>query len=245
MKTILAKSGVPGIPEMQRLDGAALDQWAFWADRVAHQTLSIYNGVDEMRTVSIVSVVAVLAAMSGQVMAREKPVRPGYVPVPSTSAPAGGTCAAPEGTISYAGNAGQTVTGSTTGGTNNVQNVPDPTGAVQCSEFTNPVNAQGPDDVWVVTPGTGNAMTFAISNATFDPHIYILGTCGDASSCVAGSDDEPSVTAPAITPTLTAGTTYYVYVDSFYPIGDADCCGSYTLNVTGTFPVSLKEFRID
>jgi hypothetical protein len=190
-----------------------------------------------MKTCMLAASVA-LISLCGSAVAREKPVPPGYVRVPSSQTPAGGTCATPAGTISATG----TFTGDTTGGTNNVQDVP---GDGACSEYTDTVNAEGPEDVWVVTPGTGNALTFAISGATFDPHIYILGTCGETSSCITGSDDEPSTNAPAITPTLTAGTTYYVYVDSYWPIGDSDCCGSYTLNVTGTFPVSLQEFRID
>lgn len=194
---------------------------------------------------SVLAASVALISLCGSAAAREKPLPAGYVRVPSSGTPAGGTCAAPEGTIGYEGSAGQSVTGDTTGGTNNVENVPDSESAVPCNEYENPDNAEGPDDVWVVTPGTGNALTFAISNASFDPHLYILGTCGVASSCVAGSDDEPDVDAPSVTPTLTAGTTYYVYVDSFWPIGDADCCGSYTLNVSGTFPVSLQEFRID
>lgn len=193
-----------------------------------------------MKTSMLAASVA-LISLCGSAAAREKPLPEGYVRVPSSGTPAGGTCATPEGTISYEGTTGQSVTGDTTGGTNNVQDVPSGT----CSEFTNAVNAEGPEDVWVVTPGTGNALTFAISDASFDPHLYILGTCGVTSSCVIGSDDRPEVSAPSITPTLTAGTTYYVYVDSFWPTGDGDCCGTYTLNVTGTFPVSLQEFRVD
>lgn len=179
-----------------------------------------------------------LVSLCGSAVAQNKPVPAGYVPLPSSATPAAGDCATPTGTIGAIG----TFSGNTTGGVNNVQNVP---GAGVCSEFTDANNAQGPEDVWVVTPGTGNALTFRISGATFDPHLYILGTCGVASSCITGSDDEPGVATPAITPTLTAGTTYYVYVDSFFPIGNSDCCGSYTLNVTGTFPVSLQDFRID
>lgn len=200
-----------------------------------------------MRHLVLASLAIVLALLGDQALAQKKPLPEGYVHVPSTVMPAGGTCATPEGDIWFDFNPSQTVTGDTTGGANNVQDVPYPT----CNEYTDSTNAQGPDDVWTITPGSGNALTFMISGdfsiSGWDPHLYILGICGDASSCIAGSDDISigDRTPKGLSPLLTAHNTYYIYIDSFFPVGDKLSAGAYSLHVNGTFPVSLQEFRID
>lgn len=197
-----------------------------------------------MKALRMASLLAVLASFGNPVAANEKPLPAGYVRVPASSAPAGGTCAVAEGDVQYPGLLGAKFTGDTSGGANHVQDVPYPA----CTEYTNDTNAVGPDDVWTITPGSGNSLTFALaSTSNWDPHLYVLGTCGDASSCIAGSDDasssnlDPGLFGLQLIP----HQTYYIYVDSFYPAGQPSASGSYVLHVSGMFPVSLQTFRID
>ena len=151
---------------------------------------------------------------------------------PSTAVP-NGTCAAPTGEIT---SSPSTFSGNTTGGSNGVD--------VSCTEWG---TVDGPENIYTFTPGSPNNLTFTVvsSDGVYDPSIYILETCGDGTSCAAGSDDVPTVYAPEVDFSGTAGQTYYFYVDSYWPIGDGTEAGSYTLNVTGTFPVTLTEFSID
>ncbi len=187
---------------------------------------------------------ALLASMflvfSGAAFAQKQPIYPGYV---STVVPTAGDCSAPTGTISATG----TITGNNSGGPNNVSFVDPDAG---CSEYIDAINAGGPEDVYVITPGTGNALTFTLTGGgAWDPMMYILATCGDASSCVEGSDDATpggsNLNPRPLSPSLTAGNTYFVYVDSWYGASSSNSSGPYTLNVSGTFPVTLTEFSID
>ena len=135
-----------------------------------------------------------------------------------------------------------TQAGNTCGGANNINAYP------ACANLASPY--PGPDDVWAITVGAGNSIdvTADLTGSTGDLALFFLSTCGDGNSCLSTSQDAigPGV-GPEIIPTitgLTAGNTYYIYVDSYYASGAASC-GSYTLNVAGTLPVSLESYRID
>jgi hypothetical protein len=160
---------------------------------------------------------------------------------PSAVVPNGGSCAAPTATLSpptpiaYSGN--------NTGGTNSL----DLMTVDACIDPTFFGGASGPEDIYVFTPGPAASLTFSISGTGgFDPYIYLLSTCGNEGTCVAGSDDEGGVSTPTFTyAAFTAGAPYYYYVDSFYAVGATGSVGPYTGTISGTFPVSLTGFSID
>jgi hypothetical protein len=94
---------------------------------------------------------------------------------------------------------------------------------------------EGPDSIYSVTVATGNSLTFQVTpSASYDVDIYLLGTCGSGSTCVlerdTGIEGQPETLGPA---TLSPGT-YYLYIDSVYPIEDKLGSGTYSLSVTGT-----------
>lgn len=169
---------------------------------------------------------AIIIASSSAAVAQSK-----VAVSPGTAVPAG-TCAAPAGEITESPS---TVSGTTVGGTNGV--------AISCTEYG---TVDGPERIYTFTPTGPNNLTFqVIGGGSFDPAIYVLATCGDGTSCLEGSDDVPTITAPSLTFSGTAGTEYYFYVDSYWPSSNASGQGTFTLNVSGTFPVSLTEFSID
>jgi len=169
---------------------------------------------------------AIIIASSSAAVAQSK-----VAVAPGTVAPAG-TCAAPAGEITESPS---TVSGTTVGGTNGV--------SISCTEYG---TVDGPERIYTFTPTGPNNLTFqVVGGGSFDPAIYILDTCGDGTSCLEGSDDVPSITAPSINFSGTAGTEYYFYVDSYWPSSNAAGQGTFTLNVSGTFPVTLTEFSID
>ena len=169
---------------------------------------------------------------------------PGFVYTNSGEVPAGGgSCATPSNItalpFSQAGN--------TCGGTNNISNYGGPCGVDL------PFPYPGPEDVWAITVGTGNAITVSadLTGSTGDLALYVLSTCGDGNSCLFHSQDAigggvgPEDVNDGLPLTgLTAGNTYFIYVDSYYGTGGASC-GTYTLNVGGSLPVSLESYSID
>lgn len=157
--------------------------------------------------------------------------------LPPSSSPRGVT---PDGTITAANVGGAPIAGNTDGGGSNV--------SVACTEWG---TVGGPERIYQFMPGSGAALTFTVTGGagSYDPSIYVLATLGDGESCLGGSDDQPSQYSPSFTVSgLTAGTTYYLYVDSYWggaepdPIEDS---GPFTLSVTGTFPVTLQEYKVD
>ena len=149
----------------------------------------------------------------------------------------GGSCGTPTAFTSspYAD------TGTTVGATNIIGTIP--TG---CSDYT---TVAGPEVVYSFVPGTAANLTFNVANTdgTYDPSIYLVSTCNVGATCIAGADynyyggtDETFSVS-----TLSAGTTYYLHVDSFYSAAQSYNSGPFNLNVTGTFPVQLQEFSID
>jgi hypothetical protein len=137
----------------------------------------------------------------------------------------GGTCAAPTviSTLPY-NDSGDTTNGTTS--TIFLSNACAGGGAV---------TREGPERVYSFSVGTGNSLTFTVTpTTTWDPALYILGTCNNGSSCVAekdtGFEGQPDTIGPIILPI----GTYSFYVDSAYPSDDKLGQGPYTLHVTGT-----------
>lgn len=107
----------------------------------------------------------------------------------------------------------------------------------------------GENAIYQITLAAGNNVTFDanLSGSAGDLALFLLTTCGTGSSCIAHSADtigvgtNPETIAAASYP---AGT-YFLYIDSYYGVGETGSCGTYTLSVTGSLPVELTHFSID
>ena len=85
------------------------------------------------------------------------------------------------------------------------------------------------DVVYAFTPSTTGSYTVSVSG--FDATLYIATDCGNIdSTCVAGVDDCGTSCTETITTSLTAGTTYYIFVDGWS--NTSNTTGSYTLDIT-------------
>ncbi|MCH9647641.1 MAG: hypothetical protein K0U98_05335 [Deltaproteobacteria bacterium] len=128
-----------------------------------------------------------------------------------------------------------------------------------CNGFTNTVSAytapcltfsyQGEDTIYELTLAAGNNVSFSadLTGSTGDLAIFVIGTCGDGTSCVISSQD---AIGPGAGPELIAAQaytpgTYFVYIDSYYAAGQAGSCGTYELTVDGSLPAQLMGFSID
>lgn len=108
----------------------------------------------------------------------------------------------------------------------------------------------GPEVVYEINLAAGNNVAFSadLTGSAGDLALFLVGgPCGDTTNCVANSSDRigagigPEVIDAASYPP----GTYYLYVDSYYAVGNAESCGTYTLNISGTLPVQLQRFGID
>jgi hypothetical protein len=197
-----------------------------------------------LRPLAVCSVLALaLGAVSAEAANRSDP---GFVYTnPGGEVPAGGgTCATPVNITALP----FSQAGDTCGGTNNVNAYP---GGSCGTDLAFPY--PGPDDVWAITVGTGNSITVSadLTGSTGDLALFFLSTCGDGNSCLFHSQDAigggvgPEDMNDGLPLTgLAAGSTFFIYVDSYYGTGGASC-GTYTLNVGGTLPVSLESYSID
>ena len=151
-----------------------------------------------------------LAAATTGKLAKTAPQRSDGTRSPSTTLD-GGTCPSPTmiGSVPF-NDSGNTSNGSNT--TIFLSNACAGAGAV---------TREGPERVYSFSVGAGNSLTFTVTpTATWDPALYILGTCNNGSSCVAekdtGFEGQPDTIGPI---TLPIGT-YFFYVDSAYPADD-------------------------
>lgn len=202
-----------------------------------------------IRSLALVSAIGLcLGAVSAQAANRSDP---GFVPgnLGGNAIAGGGSCATPVNVTSLP----FSQAGDTCGGANNITNY----GGTCGTDL--PFPYPGPEDVWAITVGTGNAITVSadLAGSTGDLALFFLSTCADGNSCLFHSqdaigagvgpenvNDDGAGTALPLTG-LTAGSTYFVYVDSYYGVGTPGNCGTYTLNVGGTLPVSLETYSID
>lgn len=199
-----------------------------------------------------VAVVLGLSSISAVAANRSDPGFTSAVPRVGPVPAGGGSCATPVSVTSLP----FSQAGNTCGGTNNVTNY-----GATCAEDL-PFPYPGPEDVWAITVGASNAITVqaSLTGSTGDLALFLLSSCGSGASCLFTSSDSIGAgagpealnnTAPTGSPQtpgvltgLTPGSTYYVYVDSYYGTGSLSC-GTYTLQVAGTLPVSLESYSID
>ena len=127
--------------------------------------------------------------------------------------------------------------GTTCGSTNSVSSL----GECTTDEYG------GEDEVYQITLGAGNNVTFNLdlAGSAGDLAILILEACGDGSSCIGGADAGigPGLSETLGPVTLPAGT-YFVYIDSYYAAGTAGSCGNFTFSMSGTVPVELESFDV-
>lgn len=207
-----------------------------------------------MKTKVLVMVVAVLmivAGVSADVFYNTKQDYKNGIAAGDTPTAGSDTCAAPT-VIPGIGVGGNFSDGGTTvGNTNTVGTIP-----IACNG--NYTTVAGPDEIYTFTTGPANNATFAVTttDANYDPSIYILTTCNNGASCVAGSDNcfaqnaggNPcgAVSDETIGPVALAGNTqHFFYVDSFYAVGGTRDDGPFNLSITGPLPVELIEFTIE
>jgi hypothetical protein len=93
---------------------------------------------------------------------------------------------------------------------------------------------QGSDVVYSFTPAATDTYTIGATptSNTFDISLYVVTNCSNASgSCVAGANLRGFDRGEAVTPVLTAGTQYFIVVDSPQALGE------------GSFHFSLRRGR--
>lgn len=114
---------------------------------------------------------------------------------------------------------------------------------------TLPFSYAGEDETFLVPLFAGNNVGFEadLTGSAGDLALFLIGTCGDGTSCVANSQDAigPGAGPEVIDPVAYTPGQYYLYVDSYYDAGTAGSCGIYNLSVTGTLPAELLELSID
>ncbi|MFN7131715.1 MAG: hypothetical protein ACK4N5_06505, partial [Myxococcales bacterium] len=130
--------------------------------------------------------------------------------------PANDSCAGPADIA-----AGATVQGTTVGAAGDF-GATGPWGS--CSTSYPPI---GPDLVYRFVPAASKAYTITVQpEEDYDVSLWVTTTCGAPASCVARRDDNYAGTAETVTLNATAGTTYFIHVDSF-----AKEAGAFTLSV--------------
>ncbi len=131
-------------------------------------------------------------------------------------------------------------TGDTCGNTNTI--------TTYSGTCTLPFPYGGEDQVYGLTVGGGANINISadLTGSTGDLALFIVGTCGDGSTCVANSQDSigPGAGPEEILGFSAAVGNYFLYVDSYYNAGSPGSCGTFDLDVTGTIPAELVEFEI-
>ena len=167
---------------------------------------------------------------------------PDFVPTRTGPVPAGGgSCGTPVNVtpLPYSS------AGNSCGGTNAITNY-----GGACNVAL-PFPYPGPEDVYRITVGATNSLNISVvvAGSAGDLALFLVGgTCGSGAGCIAPSNDTIGPGAgPEVIPVQTniAAGTYFIYVDSYYAVGNAASCGTYTLNVTGSLPVTITNFSID
>ena len=104
-------------------------------------------------------------------------LRGGVAVAAKPGAPANDTCAAPTpiNTLPFS------IAGTTVGAADDLSTLPP-----GCSDLT---QVAGPDVIYALDVGVGNNLTFSVApTAGYDTAIYLLGTCGDSTTCQKGTD---------------------------------------------------------
>jgi hypothetical protein len=93
----------------------------------------------------------------------------------------------------------------------------------------------GRDHIYQFNVFAGNSLTFQVTpDAIYDTAIYILGTCGNGSTCTQHADTGIEGQTETIGPVTLAPGTHYLYIDSVYSEDEKGGFGPYILSVTGT-----------
>lgn len=199
----------------------------------------------------ILTLLALSFLIAGAAMAADYYTKEDYrngVPAPALTAGTD-TCAAPTaiGAVPF------NDTGDTTGATSVIDAVP-----AACNG--NYTAVAGEDHIYTFTTGGGAGnLTFATTTTDpeYDMSIYVVTTCTDGNTCVSGADACFAVNAggnpcgavsdETIAAQAYADGTYFFFVDSFYTVGNTAgrSAGPYTVDVTGTLPVTLLDFSVE
>lgn len=111
----------------------------------------------------------------------------------------------------------------------------------------------GRDHVYVFSIPAGEFtqdLTFTVTpiapEPTWDPAIYVLGTCGSVPTCIAKRDEG----GPGVAETLPPGILYLpgphaLYIDSALAFPVPNSAGPYRLDVSGYLPVELFDFAVE
>jgi hypothetical protein len=158
--------------------------------------------------------------------------------------PAGGQCSTPPPVIATTP---FTDTGNTcTPGTTNAGNTYDGTCLLDL-----PGPYPGPEHIYQLTLGTTNNVGFNLSltGSAGDLALFLVNNaaCGTGTGCVAHSEDfvGPGAGPEIIPAAARAAGSYFLYIDSYYAIGNPAACGAYSLNVTGPLPAELLQFDVN
>lgn len=133
--------------------------------------------------------------------------------------------------------------GDTCGGTNTINSY----GGICGTDL--PFPYPGPEAVFSMTLGAGNnvALSASLTGSTGDLAIFVVGSsCGDGTNCLGHSQDAigPGAGPENIAAATYAAGNYFVYMDSYYAVGNPEACGTFTLSITGTLPVELLQFEV-
>jgi hypothetical protein len=77
-------------------------------------------------------------------------------------------------------------------------------------------NGGGSDVVYAFTPATTGVYSLGVTptNTSFDPSLYIVTNCSNTESCIAGANENAVGKGEFLTVSLSAGTQYFIVVDS-------------------------------
>ncbi|MBW2263023.1 MAG: putative metal-binding motif-containing protein [Deltaproteobacteria bacterium] len=87
----------------------------------------------------------------------------------------------------------------------------------------------GPEWVYVITPTSTRTVTFATLGTSYDTCIYVRSSSCTSGTEVGCDDDDGSFLDSLLTVSLSAGTTYYFFMDGY---GSSDS-GTFSLSVSG------------
>lgn len=134
-------------------------------------------------------------------------------------------------------------TGDTTGGVDTVNFVPN-----FCAARG---NVDGPERIYRFVAQEGANVTFTVTpeNDQYDVAIYLIDSLKGGEYCLIGADDNGPGEAETFSCSdrFRPGTTYYLYVDSFYDVdaNPAAAQGPYRIELAGSLPVELQAFVVD
>ena len=208
------------------------------AYHVVERVASFYLGEEIMKYTAIFAAVVAGAMFAGVASADQfmtKQNERNGMSAPGDVVPSGGGASC--GTAPAITSLPFSDSGTTVGAANTVGTLP-----AGCSNYT---TVAGPDEIYLFTTGAGASVGVSLvpTTGTYDPAIYVLSTCGTASTCVVGADAGLAGGNETIAAQAFAPGTYGLYVDSFY--STAAGSGAYNLSVTGTLPVEVSDFHVE